>query len=457
MGFYGVGGRKTTQKHMNRREFIGALGLGAAYWLAACRKKDEPEASFAQKAGKVAVVGAGIAGLHVAWRLSALGVEVVVFEKLSRIGGRILTDKILNDGKPLELGAEFVHGEKSAWHQALRDAGVALEPVSDDYRVFYQGQIFDARAAQSHPDLSRALALVDNLESLSGSGSVKAAAGLPDALDFVLDGRIGADYGADIARLGARELAEAERLWTAGENDFRVSIGMADALNRLYADVLGRVRTQSAVSKIAYSSEGVTLTVNGQEQNFDRVVVTVPLGVLKRGEPTFDPPLPNEKRAVIQGLGMGAGMKVVYRFRERFWPSDMHYLVGGRHAPLFWVSGDSVLTALVVGKYADDFVRRLQADPSGILPALDDLDQAFSGAARPLFKDQYVQDWTPLGGAYSYPTPGFGSEARETLAEPLEDRVFFAGEAVHTGGHFATVHGARETADSVVEQLRALI
>ena len=444
---------------MNRREFIGAvgMGLGTAYLLGACKEKDEPDPDFAQKAGKVAVVGAGIAGLHLTQRLSALGVDVVVFEKLSRIGGRILTDKALNAGKPLELGAEFVHGHLTDWHKALVDAGFALNEPEEKFYFLYQGQTYAENAAANHPDLSRAIDLAENLGSLSGSGSVKAAANLPDSLDYVLDGVIGADYGADIERLGAAETAEADRLWTAGERDFRVSEGMGDALNRLYADAVAKVQTQSAVSKIAYSASGVTLTVNGEEKNFDRVFVTVPLGVLKRNDISFAPALPDAKRAVINGIGMGAGMKVVYRFKQRFWPQDLTLFAGGPHAPLFWVSGDFALTALVTGKYAENFNQRLAANPSVVLPALDDLDAAFSGAASANFKDQYVQNWTDFGGAYSYPTPGYGSSARKTLAEPLENRVFFAGEATHPEGHFATVHGARETADLAVEKFMQLV
>ncbi len=434
-----------------------AMGWGTAYVLGACKEKDEPNPDFAQKAGKVAVVGAGIAGLHLAKRLGASGVDVVVYEKLNRIGGRILTDKALNAGKPLELGAEFVHGHKSDWYKALNDAAIALDEPDENYYHYYLGQNYTANAAANHPDLSRAIALAENLENLSGSGSVKAAANLPDSLDYILDGLIGADYGADIERLGAQEMAEAERLWTAGERDFRITVGMTDALNLLYADVISKVQTQSAVSKIAYSASGVTLTVNGADQNFDRVFVTVPLGTLKRNDIVFFPQLPDDKRAVINGIGMGAGMKVVYRFQQRFWPQDMTLWVGGRHAPLFWVSGDFALTALVTGKYADDFNQRLNANASVILPALDDLDAAFSGAASAQFKDQYVQNWTGFGGAYSYPTPGFGSEARKTLAEPIENRVFFAGEATHPDGHFATVHGARETADFAFEKLKQVV
>jgi monoamine oxidase len=439
---------------MNRREFIGALGLGTAFLWNACKEKEKPDPNLAQKVGKTAVVGAGIAGLHLARRLKDLGIDVVVYEKLGRVGGRILTDKSLNAGKPLELGAEFVHGHQSDWYKTLVETGFALDEPEENYYFFYQDQNYTANAAENHPDLARAIALADNLESLSGARSVKAAAGLPDSLDYVLDGLIGADYGADILRLGAAEIAEAERLWTAGERDFRIAVGMGDAVQQLYSGIISNVQTQSTVSKVAYSSSGVTLTVNGAEQNFDRVFITVPLGVLKRNDITFAPALPDDKKSVINGIGMGAGMKVVYRFNQRFWPTDLTLWVGGRHAPLFWVSGDRILTALVTGKYADDFHQRIKANPSALLPAIEDLDAAFSGAASANLKDQYVQDWTDLGGAYSYPTTGFGAEARKKLAEPLEDRVFFAGEATHPEGHFATVHGARETADYAIETLK---
>jgi hypothetical protein len=58
---------------------------------------------------------------------------------------------------------------------------------------------------------------------------------------------------------------------------------------------------------------------NGVVLEADKVVVTLPLGVLKAGAVEFDPPLPDWKMGAIKRLGYGLLNKVVLVYDEAFW------------------------------------------------------------------------------------------------------------------------------------------
>ena len=59
----------------------------------------------------VVIIGAGAAGLAAARDLSGAGMKVCILEARDRTGGRILPHNAPGLPLPLELGAEFIHGE----------------------------------------------------------------------------------------------------------------------------------------------------------------------------------------------------------------------------------------------------------------------------------------------------------------------------------------------------------
>ncbi|MEM6528230.1 MAG: FAD-dependent oxidoreductase, partial [Chloroflexota bacterium] len=70
------------------------------------------------------VLGAGIAGINAARTLADAGRDVMVLEARDRIGGRVFTTRNLVDGVPVELGAEFLHGEKVPQWEIVRELGL---------------------------------------------------------------------------------------------------------------------------------------------------------------------------------------------------------------------------------------------------------------------------------------------------------------------------------------------
>jgi len=186
------------------------------------------------------------------------------------------------------------------------------------------------------------------------------------------------------------------------------------------------------------------------------LIVTLPLTLLQSsGEQAarvrFTPAL-SETVSAANRLAMGQVAKVVMRFRDPFWEEDLTFI----HSPVeslpTWWTQFPVRAPLLVGWTGGTRAERLSLDSDDAL-----LDHAFESLSH-IFRtskafleqslvDFYTHNWhrDPFSaGAYSY-IPVGGLDAQAQLARPLDDTLFFAGEATNTEGHHGTVHGAIAT------------
>ncbi|KAM3710768.1 hypothetical protein ACJW31_01G056100 [Castanea mollissima] len=194
-------------------------------------------------------------------------------------------------------------------------------------------------------------------------------------------------------------------------------------------------------------------TSNGSEFLGDAVLITVPLGCLKADTLKFSPPLPQWKHSSIQRLGFGVLNKVVLEFPEVFWDDSVDYFGATAEETnrrgqcfMFWnlrkTVGAPVLIALVVGKAAIDGQSMSSSDH--VNHALTVLRKLFGDASVPDPVASVVTDWgrDPFSyGAYSYVAVGASGEDYDLLGRPVENCLFFAGEAT-CKEHPDTVGGA---------------
>ncbi|KAJ8772639.1 hypothetical protein K2173_027816 [Erythroxylum novogranatense] len=238
--------------------------------------------------------------------------------------------------------------------------------------------------------------------------------------------------------------------------------GYSNVLESLGEGVL--VHLNHVVTDISYGvkDEGVdegqtnkvkVCTSNGSEFVGDAALITVPLGCLKAGSIKFSPPLPSWKISSIQRLGFGVLNKVVLEFPEVFWDDSVDYFgataKGTDHRGqcfMFWnvrkTVGAPVLIALVVGRAALDGETMSSCDH--VNHALKVLRKLFGEAAVPDPLASVVTDWgrDPFSyGAYSYVAIGSSGEDYDILGRPVENCLFFAGEAT-CKEHPDTVGGA---------------
>jgi monoamine oxidase len=231
---------------------------------------------------------------------------------------------------------------------------------------------------------------------------------------------------------------------------FRIVEGYTTLMNALADGVDVRLNTQ--VEHIAWGDNGVT--INGTHQA-DKAIITLPLAILQRNDVTFDPPLPDEKQQAIAGIGAGPIAKIVLRFDERLWPPTMTNLLTTVDTQGWWTSGKGrdneapVLTSLVGGAAVQRLRQRGPIDA-----AVRDLERIFD---RPLmdrvvgarFVDWSGDQWSKMG--YSFVPPG-GVGRRAVYAAPVDDVLFFAGEATNTLRP-SSVHGAFESGYRAAEEI----
>jgi len=93
-----------------------------------------------RKRTDVIVIGAGAAGLAAARDLSQAGLRVTILEARPRVGGRILTVHDARAPVPLELGAEFIHGEAPETLAAAQAAGLTVVELPDLHEIVTGGR-----------------------------------------------------------------------------------------------------------------------------------------------------------------------------------------------------------------------------------------------------------------------------------------------------------------------------
>ena len=272
-----------------------------------------------------------MAGLTVADAARCGGAEVVVLEARDRIGGRTWTVPLGRGA--IDLGAAWVHdpvGNPVA--EALTAAAINLRndgPYYSRMAVWADGW---ADAADATTLTAAVQADWDPSEALEFCGSDR----LADGVEWFLADRRLERRAAELARFGLLWMAGA--LLIGGPPD-RISLAGAAAyaggtggnlvpaggyralVDRLAAGL--DLRLRAPVTRVEHGGARVVVEADGQRLEGDRAVVTVPLGVLRAGGLSFDPPLGAGHAAAVERLAMGTHEKVVLGFAERFWPESV--------------------------------------------------------------------------------------------------------------------------------------
>lgn len=468
---------------MNRRDFIKSTALLAAYMAAGgCAEPGdqakspqndsslnettpgEPQPQAASTTGNrvqtdILVVGAGVAGLAAARELQAQDFEVIVLEGRDRIGGRIWTDHSW-PGAHLDLGASWIHGVEENPMTELANE-FEIETVATDYDslLLYDtdGRLlsteeYDTVTARFEQlmrqveeigeeldkDISLGRAMEMALENLRLTE--QAGRGLAYAINTTIEH----EYAADVADLSLFYWDQEE----AFDGDDVLFPGGYDQITTRLAQGLD-IRLGHVVREIHYDETGVTVVTDQGKFEAERAVITLPLGVLQSGSVVFSPILPEWKQEAITSLSMGVLNKLYLRFDRTFWPEETDFLdyiaeQKGQWSDFLNIYKYTKLPILVCFNAAE-YGRAIEplADKEIIAGAIATLRRIY-GEDIPDPAAWLITRWASdpfAGGSYSYTPVGASSEDYEQMAEPVSDRLFFAGEATHRE-YPATVHGA---------------
>jgi monoamine oxidase len=418
----------------------------------------------------VIIAGAGAAGLTALRELSCAGRRVLCLEARDRIGGRVHTIYDPLSAMPIELGAEFIHGRSpEIWDIVRSQQLVAYDCAQTAIHVK------DGRVQHGKDGWELVDEVMQDMQSEAEHGKDRSFSAFLEQSAHSEDAkRLAASYveGFNAARKEivsiaslAKDAAAADEI--DGDRSMRLVNGYGALMQHILAGVDQReakLQLNSIVRRVEWSPGRAAVDVDsaimGQTRRIQasRVVITVPLGVLqsgaeKCGDIVFDPP-PSETLEAARALRFGQVMRVILRFREPFWEENEELRGAGfllsdeEFFPTWWTLlpvHSPLITGWSAGPHADGL---LNAPRSEIISrALHDLARITGVSAEEsgrLLESAYFHDWhaDPFArGAYSY-VPVGALDARETLARPIADTLYFAGEAAETSGHSATVHGA---------------
>ena len=403
---------------------------------------------------RVVVIGAGIAGLTVANALTRAEVDTTVLEARDRIGGRLHTVDLA--GSPADLGGSWIHMPIGNPMSAFaRQAGVRCRGANPlpELAGFDRSEGRRLSAAEVRASISLQYeAFPEAVERLRGELGPDASAA--EGIDAFVASAGLKPPEARRARQSLHAIVEAESadlaehqslrwMWNELEYDGGDFFGdVPDGGYQRLTEAMAAgvdLRLNWDLAEVARSADGVRVrSRDGLSEEASHVVVTVPLGVLKRGAPDFSPALPPERQAAIDRLGFGRYEKVVLRFDEPFWRNAglPHMMIFPRDPqdPTIWAfgldafGGGPVVAVHVFHSAAGRLLGASQDE--AVRWAMAMLGEA-TGGPCPRPTAVAVTAWANdpyTGGAYTHIPPGANPADADLLGEPIGGRLLFAGE-----------------------------
>jgi monoamine oxidase len=389
----------------------------------------------------VAVIGAGAAGIGAVRRLCQAGsVSVLVLEARDRVGGRVHT--IEPDGFACDRGAEWLHSaDRNPLSPIAQRLGFSVHrrPPEWTTRLRRSGETIEAEAdwiatreAQSRARRRAAAAPVDRpLASLLVPG---------ERWNELLDATSTWGNGAELDRVSIKDYVRYEDSgtnWRLYEGYGRLFEALAEGLP---------VAFETAVSSVDHGGRAIRLETARGTVTAARVIVTVPTSILAAEVIRFEPSLDGKVEAA-KGLPLGVDDKLFISLSGQL-PGIEHdaYLVGSttsRETMSYQVRplDRPAIYCFFGGRFAAALEQEGEAAMFSF--AAGELARLFGSAVRkqiaPLAASSWLRDpWSR--GSYSYALPGHAGD-RALLAAPVDDRLFFAGEAC-SPNFFSTAHGA---------------
>lgn len=395
---------------MTRNEFIEKsllMGLSLPFLssmlLPSCNSKYPliPKLNTSFK-GKVIIVGAGAAGMAAGFLLESQGVDYQILEAAPIYGGRLKKASSFADF-PLDLGAEWIHVEPTV-----------LNEIANKSR-------FDSQ-----------------FETMTYN---------PKSILSWKNGKL-------------KSHNYIKNLYS--EWKFKRATWFDFFEQNIVPEIHGNILVNKPVVEINYDTEKVWLkTADQQLYAADKVLLTVPIKILQKDIIAFQPKLSPEKKSALKGVFMGDGIKIFIEFKERFYPDILAFgnifkaLIEEEKfvydAAFNKDSTKNILGLFAINEKASVYTN-LKSEEQIVSKFLGELDEIFAGQASSNYLNHIVQNWSQepyIQGAYSYAFDGNKKDMIRTLSEPLNEKVYFAGEALSVNNQ-AMVQGACESAYHMV-------
>jgi monoamine oxidase len=407
----------------------------------------------------IIVIGAGAAGLAAAARLAQSHVSFRVLEARSRSGGRAFTES--KSCFPLDHGCGWLHSaDRNPWRSIAEATGFTIDKTEPAWgtQAFDLGFSRDDQSAFAEASEQFNARIVDAAKSQDETGLRDHAAArlfepcnrwnpLIDAVSCYMS-------GAELEHISVLDLSR----YADSEINWRIREGYGAAIATFGASL--PIAFNCVVEAIDHSGTSLRIETSAGTLTARAVIITLPTALLASGAVQFRPDLP-QKRAAAEGLPLGIANKLFISVDDPDdLPSDGHLFgrvdrveTASYHLRPF---GRPLIEAYFGGSLARDLEK---AGPLAFFAfACDELALLFGQAIRARLHFIAATSWALdafSGGSYSYALPGH-ADARQNLAQSVDDRLFFAGEAC-SAHDFSTAHGAYKTGVAAAEEALAAI
>lgn len=399
----------------------------------------------------VIIIGAGAAGLLATRDLAKAGYHVCILEAAGIAGGRISTIKE-NFQDPVEAGAEFIHGKLPLTFKILKEARLSYEVV-EGKMIGVQNGNWQTEEHNAHWD-----------EFMKRLGKLKTDITI---LQFLEENFSNAEYlqlrqavqrfseGFDLADISKASILSIKDEWKDIEKkQYRIKGGYIQLIDHLVnccRQLNAEIYYNACVNKIEYETGNATVYTNdSKEFQANKLIITVSAGILQSGTIQFKPEL-TDHAVAIQGLGFGAVIKFLLDFKTCFWKEfddETGFLLTDEEIPTWWTqlpSENNLLTGWLGGPNATKKI--FEPEASLLQTALISLSSIFRIPPAMLQEELInykIINWLNqpfVKGGYSYNTL-HSKKAINILSSPVEDTIYFAGEAISKSESQGTVESA---------------
>lgn len=444
---------------------------------------------------RIAIVGAGIAGLNAAHYLKTKGFIATIYEAANRTGGRILTvtDKI-GKGLTSEIGAEFIDSDHCEMFALIKKFGLRLKNGSKDAlnngplreTFFIDGRQYSLNEVLAEFNQYKPLILKDNASQEADANYLAKLDNISiteyfDSLKMngwfrtLMDSAYTSEFGIPVEEQSSlnfitmisNKLSDSE-FFMYGKSDelFGIEGGNSMITKALTNYVSTQIRYEYQLASIRSKGSGFTLSfTNGKEVNADFVVMTLPFTMLRSVEMKIDK-MPEEKMQAIQQLGYGNNSKLILGVNERTWRTN-HKTAGylfNEHIQNGWDSSHmqrnnqspGSYTIFTGAKRAIDMANMSSQREQLVSQYLPIMDSIFKGSKDAFNNNSLVADWPNqqfIKGSYAGYRVGQWSTVAEHVAQPVGN-LLFAGE--HCSGEFqGFMEGGAETGKIAAREILA--
>lgn len=423
--------------------FLYAVGLAIMPSIIRCSLED------IKTKKRIVIVGAGAAGLYAGYLLEKLGLEFTILEANSIHGGRLGKLEGFAD-YDIDTGGQWLHGINNIIGQLVTDKNIKITLDDAPYSFYFKNELISDTPKETFIFEGK------NLPD-SSFRQYSESQGLDETYNFIIDAIAGIN-GASPEDISAYWNYYEGSKSNSGKGDFKFERTYFDLINEHFAiPISDKIKYNEIVKSIDYSKKKVVInTESGAKYISDKILLTVPISILKENTIQFKPKLPKRKTDAFAKIGIGPGLKIFLKFKRKFYPDN---ILGGKTCAAYYtdsigkITDDNIIIAFIMGNQAKA-LSELSNDLI-LKSLLSELDLMFNGLASENYIDFHVINYAKMPfirGAYSYSTIGMGN-ARQVAAKPLNKKIYFAGEAMNLDGNHQTVHGALESSKIAIEAM----